>query len=178
MKNTKQRHLEIYTAAVSTLEAAGGVEAIDRLDQVERPVKLRELYRQVVEATSCHYDTAKRNIAKACRRARFQNMQQREPTEEQLKDLAYWKRRALKAEEKLKPSPWGGKKPGAGRPKITEDTMENEVKISVEDGKAHCPICGATGEYRQDGQTCTESVWVWEGNRLVAVPSREEDADV
>ena len=168
-KNTKQRHVEIYAAAVSALEAAGGVEKIDNLDQVERLATLRSLYRQVVEATSCHYDTAKRNVTKAMHRERYQIVQQRE-------ELAHWQQRAHAAEAKLK-SPWGGTREGAGRPRITEEKMYDEVKISAEDGKAHCPVCGAEGEYQEDGQTCEESVWVWEGDRLVAVPSREDESE-
>jgi hypothetical protein len=54
-----------------------------------------------------------------------------------------------------------------------EEIMDNEVKIKAEDGKAHCPICGQEGKYKEGGQTCTESIWVWEDDKLVAVPNRE-----
>lgn len=99
MKNTKARHTKIYNAAVAILATAGGVEVIDNLDQVERPPKLRSLYRLVVEATGCHPDTAKRNVAKACRRARYQIVQGR--------------------------NAWGGAREGAGRPKATDDEKTN-----------------------------------------------------
>ena len=98
MSNTKQRHDEISAAAAAVLAAAGGVEKIDFLDQLERPARLRELYHQVVAATRCHPDTAKRNVAKAMRRARYQSMQK----QKELDDLV---------------SSWGGAREGAGRPK-------------------------------------------------------------
>jgi hypothetical protein len=104
MDNTKARHAEIYAAAVAVLATAGGVEAIDSLDQVERLPRLRSLYRQVVEATGCHPDTAKRNVAKAMRRARYQIVRERDD--------------------------WGGAREGAGRPRIMEDKMIT-VKVSV-----------------------------------------------
>lgn len=87
--NTKARHEEIYTAAVSALETVGGVIAVDQLDQLERLPVLRKLYKTVANSTNCHIDTAKKNVAKAMRRARYGEMQKR----------------------------WGGERPGAGRPK-------------------------------------------------------------
>lgn len=93
MSNTKARHEEIYTAAVSALETAGGVVAVDQLDQLERLPVLRKLYKQVADSTNCHIDTAKKNVAKAMRRARYGEMQKR----------------------------WGGERPGAGRPKEPQD---------------------------------------------------------
>jgi len=87
--NTKARHEEIYTAAVSALETVGGVEAVDRLPNFERLVAVRKLYKQVAETTNCHIDTSKRNVAKAMRRARYSEMQKH----------------------------WGGERPGAGRPR-------------------------------------------------------------
>lgn len=87
--NTKARHEEIYTAAVSALETVGGIVAVDQLDQLERLPVLRKLYKQVVDSTNCHIDTAKKNVTKAMRRARYGEMQKR----------------------------WGGERPGAGRPK-------------------------------------------------------------
>lgn len=87
--NTKARHQEIYTAAVSALETVGGVIAIDQLEQLERLAILRKLYKTVVDSTNCHIDTAKKNVAKAMRRARYGEMQKH----------------------------WGGERPGAGYPK-------------------------------------------------------------
>ena len=87
--NAKSRHLEIYAAAVSALETAGGVETVDRLPSFERLVTVRKLYKQIATETNCHIDTAKKNVAKAMRRARYGEMQKR----------------------------WGGERPGAGRPK-------------------------------------------------------------
>lgn len=87
--NTKQRHEEIFAAAQAQLQQAGGVEAIDNLDNPERLAALRQMYKAVEAETSCHYETAKSNVAKALRRARYGVMQKR----------------------------WGGKRPGAGRPK-------------------------------------------------------------
>jgi hypothetical protein len=87
--NNKARHEEIYTAACSALEQVGGVTAVDQLDQLERLPVLRSLYKTVVSETNCHIDTAKKNVAKALRRARYGVMQ----------------------------SHWGGTRPGAGYPK-------------------------------------------------------------
>jgi len=87
--NNKSRHLEIYAAAVSALETAGGVVAVDQLDQLERLPVLRKLYKQVASEANCHIETARKSVAKAMRRARFGEMQKR----------------------------WGGERPGAGRPK-------------------------------------------------------------
>lgn len=89
--NTKARHQEIYTAAVAELDKAGGVEAIDGQPQSERQATLRQMYKAVETETNCHYDTAKRNVAKAMRRARHGVMQ----------------------------TEWGGKREGAGRPTNT-----------------------------------------------------------
>lgn len=47
----------------------------------------------------------------------------------------------------------------------------NRVKV-VSAGRAICPICGSPGEYEADGQTCSESEWVWENGNLIAVPAR------
>lgn len=86
--NNKARHEEIYTAAVSALETAGGVVAVDQLQDIERLVIIRKLYKTVADSTNCHIDTAKKNVAKAMRRARYGEMKKR----------------------------WGGERPGAGRP--------------------------------------------------------------
>jgi len=86
--NTKARHKEIYTVAAAELEKIGGVETVDGLENLERLRILRQMYRTVADITNCHYDTAKRNVAKAMRRARYGVMKAR----------------------------WGGKRAGAGRP--------------------------------------------------------------
>lgn len=88
MPNTKARHQEIYNEAVKVLKTFGGVETVDALSQEARIPQLRKMAREVKETTNCHIDSAKRNIAKAMRRARYGIMQER----------------------------WGGKRPGAGRP--------------------------------------------------------------
>lgn len=87
--NTKSRHQEIYTAACSALEQVGGVVKVDQLPESERIITLRSLYKAVVDSSGCHIDTAKKNVAKAMRKARYGEMVKR----------------------------WGGKRPGAGRPK-------------------------------------------------------------
>lgn len=74
--NTRTRHEEIYNASVEVLTEAGGVEAIDALPQLERVPNLRLMAKEVVKITDCHIDSAKRNIAKALRRARYGIMQQ------------------------------------------------------------------------------------------------------
>lgn len=85
--NTKARSLEIYTAACSALEAVGGVVKIDQTDQLERYPILRKMADIVVEKTGCTLEAARRNIAKAMRKARWAEMVNR----------------------------WGGHRPGAGR---------------------------------------------------------------
>lgn len=79
MKNTKLRHQEIYAAAAKALDSHGGVERIDSLDRDERRPILRQLAIRVKEQTGCTRDTARRNVAKAMRRARFAVMQKKEP---------------------------------------------------------------------------------------------------
>lgn len=86
--NTKARSQEIYTAACSALEQVGGVSEVDKIPSYDRGPILRKLYGMVVETTGCHYDTAKRNVAKALRKGRFAEIQK-----------------------------WGGTRPGAGYPK-------------------------------------------------------------
>jgi hypothetical protein len=88
MPNTKARHEEIYTAACSALEQAGGVVKIDQLPELERYPILRQMADTVVAETGCTPEAARRNVAKAMRRARCGVMQER----------------------------WGGTRPGAGRP--------------------------------------------------------------
>lgn len=98
--NTKARHEEIYTAAVSALGTVGGVVAVDQLEQLERLVILRKLYKQVADSTNCHIDTAKKNVAKAMRRARYGEMKKH----------------------------WGGERPGAGRPKREDEESDGDNK--------------------------------------------------
>lgn len=69
--NTKARHEEIYNASVKVLNEAGGVEIFDALPQLERVPKLRKMAQEVVSLTDCEISSAKRNIAKALRRARY-----------------------------------------------------------------------------------------------------------
>lgn len=88
-RNTKARHEEIYNAAATVLEEAGGVTRVDQMEQLERLATLRILYKQVAGKADCHIDTAKKNIAKAMRRARYKEME----------------------------AHWGGAREGAGRPK-------------------------------------------------------------
>lgn len=78
--NTKARSQEILTAAHSILDE----QNVDITEGVE----LRPLAKILESRVSCHYDTAKKAIAKAVRQKRGQ----------------------LVAE-------WGGARPGAGRPK-------------------------------------------------------------
>lgn len=75
--NTKFRHQEIYATAVKILEMSGGVEAIDSLEQSDRVIVLRRMASGVADMTNCHIDTAKRNVAKTLRRARYGIMQDR-----------------------------------------------------------------------------------------------------
>ncbi len=88
MINTKERHLEIYNAAVEILDEWGGVKVFDALSQEYRVPNLRKMAKEVVDLTDCHIDSAKRNIAKALHRARYGIMEAK----------------------------WGGSRPGAGRP--------------------------------------------------------------
>lgn len=96
MTNRKERHLEILAAAARVIEEAGGVEQIDTLDQEERRPALLGMAKAVKEQTQCHISTAKRNIAKALRRARYKIV----------------KERAVEEAE----AEWGGQRPGAGPP--------------------------------------------------------------
>lgn len=87
--NTKARSQEIYTAACSVLEQAGGGVKVDQLEQIERWPVLRQMAQTVTTQTGCTPEAARRNVAKAMRRARYGMMQER----------------------------WGGSRPGAGYPK-------------------------------------------------------------
>jgi hypothetical protein len=79
MTNTKARHQEIYTAAVEALETAGGVGEIDNLSQDKRKAVLFGMATSVIATANTTRDTARRNVAKALRRARFAIMQQVDP---------------------------------------------------------------------------------------------------
>lgn len=69
--NTKARSEQIFNTAVSVLEAAGGCVKIDQLSLEDRWPVLNEMYESVMAQTGCVRETAKRNIAKALRRARY-----------------------------------------------------------------------------------------------------------
>ncbi len=88
MANTKARHEEIYTAANKVIDEFGSVEQIELLPLEERSVLFRKMAREVVMLTNCHITSAKSNIAKAIRRARYGMIKGK----------------------------WGGTRPGSGRP--------------------------------------------------------------
>lgn len=69
--NTKERSELIFNTAASALEAAGGCIWFDQLPLDERYPILNKMYEAVSTATGCHRETAKRNVAKALRRARY-----------------------------------------------------------------------------------------------------------
>lgn len=77
--NTKARSEIIFNTAASVLEAAGGCIWFDRLPagEIGQPVPparwlaLEQMYAAVCEQTGCVRETAKRNVAKALRRARY-----------------------------------------------------------------------------------------------------------
>jgi len=78
MNNTKARSEFIFNTAASLLEAAGGCEWFDRLPAgPERYQALESLYAAVVAQTGCVRETARRNVAKALRRARYGEMVRR-----------------------------------------------------------------------------------------------------
>lgn len=91
MPNTKERHEEIYSASVLVLDQDGGVTAIDNLPQSKRVSALREMAKEIVSLTDCHISSARRNLAKAMRRARY----------------------GITCARELG---WGGKRSGTGRP--------------------------------------------------------------
>lgn len=77
--NTKARSEQIFNTAASVLDAAGGCVWFDNLMTTpdERWQELQRMYAAVVEQAGCHRETAKRNIAKALRRARYGEMVKR-----------------------------------------------------------------------------------------------------
>jgi hypothetical protein len=78
--NTKERSDAIQAAARALL--------VEREIDIKQQVLFRPLAQELVKRADCHYDTAKRHIAKAVRRARGEMAAQ-----------------------------WGGAREGAGRPK-------------------------------------------------------------
>jgi hypothetical protein len=109
--NTKERHEKIYNAAVKAVEREGGVEAIDSLAQNERLITLQNMYLSVVLETSCVKATARRNVAKAMRRARYGVMKQRETDN------------------------WGGPRPNqTGRPQLPEEETRPKVSTRLAPG--------------------------------------------
>lgn len=79
MKNTKARHAELMAAAAAILTE----QSVD----VTRQVAIRPLAHLLADRDGCHYETAKRVIARAIRLRRGEL-----------------------------PGEWGGKREGAGRP--------------------------------------------------------------
>lgn len=67
--NTKARHLVILAIAANEVEKAGGVEAIDALSWKDRRATLGKMITAVITSTGCVRETARRNVAKAMRRA-------------------------------------------------------------------------------------------------------------
>lgn len=99
--NTKKRHLEILAVAFEVLNDNGGVSEVDSLDQEARIPTLRGMAKEIKAKTDCHIDTAKRNLATAMRRERYNLMKSREV--EEIRDI-------------LETENWGGPRPGGGRP--------------------------------------------------------------
>ncbi len=79
MTNTKERHLEILAAADETIKSVGGIGLIDALVDDERLPLLRAMANDISGKTNCTRDTARRNVAKAMRRARFGIMKEQAP---------------------------------------------------------------------------------------------------
>lgn len=83
--NTKERSGLIFNTAAEVLEAAGGCVWFDKLpaNEIGQPVPLERhqaletMYAAVIERTGCVRETAKRNVAKALRRARYGEMKKR-----------------------------------------------------------------------------------------------------
>jgi len=71
---TRSRSDAIQAAAARILTDAGGVEYLDNLSGDIRRAALIVLYKQLQEAESIHYDTARTHITRACRRARGQTI--------------------------------------------------------------------------------------------------------
>lgn len=78
--NTRERSNELQAAARALIQARG----VD----ITRQVAIRPLAQILATEAGCHYDTAKRHIAKAVRLARGEHS-----------------------------AAWGGARPGSGRPK-------------------------------------------------------------
>jgi hypothetical protein len=88
---TKQRTQQLAAIAAEIL-AESGVDVSQR-------VEIRQLAKQMQERCDARYETCKRHIARAVRRARGEMAGQ-----------------------------WGGPRPGAGRPKKTETNTKKEIK--------------------------------------------------
>ena len=84
MNNTKQRNIELGVQAVNLLRAKN--------TDINEPLPIRELAKELAELTDCHYSTAKRHIALAA---------------------------MVLAGEECGTS-WGGPRPGSGRPPKNE----------------------------------------------------------
>jgi len=91
ISKTRKRKLE--QAAIEIVEAFG-IERLDKMQGDARRVALRQMYHELEAAQGCHYDTAKRHIARACRRLRHPD---------------------------YKPPQWGGQRQNAGRPSHSDD---------------------------------------------------------
>jgi len=71
---TRSRSNAIQASAARIVSEAGGVKYLDNLSGDIRRATLIVLYKQLHEAESVHYDTARSHIARACRRARGQTI--------------------------------------------------------------------------------------------------------
>lgn len=67
---TRTRHDAIFAHAAHLLTQAGGVGTLDELSAQARKPALVSLARQLADAESITYKTARQHIARACRRAR------------------------------------------------------------------------------------------------------------
>lgn len=115
--NTKARHREIYNAAALALEEAGGIKVIDGLVADKRVFELRRMALDVASATRCHRETARRNVAKAMRRARY----------------------------KITKDNWGGQRTNqVGRPPLPQ--AEKRQKVSTRLGPGYKELAQAIAE--------------------------------
>jgi len=73
---TKERHLQILSAAKSALNEAGGIDWYDRLLQRDAVIAVRKMTAIVAKNVNCHPSTAKRNLYKAIRLARGEHVGQ------------------------------------------------------------------------------------------------------
>lgn len=112
MTNTKKRHKEILAAATEVLENVGGVGIIDALPQEERRPILVKMAKSVQETTNCAAPSARNNVAKAMRKARFKIMKEQDPDR------------------------WGGARVSdkLGRPRLPEDQKRERVSTRLGHG--------------------------------------------